>query len=103
MSGNTTDVLNAETLNLAGTNIINTIVDNTTNPTGSTNIVGGSSTIGSIVQKAVNILPGGELNINADKLSAIDGVDNWGTLNLGDGDLASNIFETPKIYPIKKR
>ena len=61
---------------------------------GSTNIVGGTSTIGSINQKAVNILPDSELNINADKLSATDGVDNWGILNLGSGDLASNIFES---------
>ena len=94
MSGNTTDVLNAGKLNLDGKNIINTIADNTTEPMGSTNIVGGTSTIGSIVQKAVNILPDAELNIRADKLSATDGVDNWGTLNLGDGALASNIFES---------
>lgn len=94
MSGNTTDVLNAGKLNLDGKNIINTIADNTTEPMGSTNIVGGTSTIGSIVQKAVNILPDAELNIDADKLSAKDGVDNWGRLNLGDGDLASNIFES---------
>ena len=94
MSGNTTDVLNAGKLNLDGKNIINTITDNTTTPTGSTNIVGGSSTIGSINQKAVNILPDSELNIDADELFAKDGVDNRGRLNLGDGDLASNIFES---------
>ena len=94
MSENTTDVLNAGKLNLDGKNIVNTIVDDTTESMGSTNIVGGSSTIGSIVQKAVNILPDAELNIRADKLSAVDGVDNWGTLNLESGDLASNVFES---------
>lgn len=94
MSGNTTDVLNAGTFNLAGTNKVETIVDDTTEPMGSTNIVGGTSTIGSINQKAVNILPDAELNIDADKLSATDGVDNWGKLNLGSGNLASNIFES---------
>ncbi len=94
MSENTTDVLNAGNLNLDGKNIIDTVADDTTEPMGSTNIVGGTSTIGSIVQKAVNILPDSELNINADKLSATDGVDNWGKLNLGSGNLASNIFES---------
>jgi len=93
MSGNTTDVLNAGTLKLDGKNKVETIADNAT-PEGTTSIVGGSSTVGSVVQKAVNILPGSGLNIRADKLFATDGVDNWGTLNLGDGDLASNIFES---------
>ncbi len=93
MTGNETDVLNEGILNLDGINIIETIADDIT-PVGTTNIVGESSTIGSLVQKKVNIIPNAQLSIDADKLSATDGVDNWGTLNLGSGDLASNIFET---------
>ena len=96
MTGNTTDVANAGTLNLDGTNSINTITDAAT-PTGTTTVKGGTSTIGSLVQKAVSILSGGTLNIAADKLSTTDGTDNAGTLNLSAGDtgaLASAITDS---------
>jgi len=93
LSGNETDIANAGSLNLDGINSIDTIADNTT-PAGTTTVKGGTSAIGSLLQKAVKILSGGTVNIDADKLSTTDGTDNQGILNLGGGNLASNITDS---------
>ena len=99
MTGNTTDVANAGTLNLANTGT-NTNSINTITGTGTTNIKTGTSTIGSLVQKAVTVEAPATLNIGADNLSTTDGTNNAGTLNLSGSsndtpaDLGSTITGT---------
>ena len=93
MTGNTTaDVANAGTLNLDGTNSINTV-----SGTGTTNIKTGTSTIGSLTQNNAKIENGAALNIAADKLQTTNATDNQGALNLSAGDtgaLASAITDS---------
>ena len=122
MSGNTTDVdnsgANAGIVNLNGVNASNIINDGedtkgvflsgTNNITkiadtgedhdaGQTTVSSGSSTIGTLIQKAVNVLEDGTLNIGADKLITTDGTANAGTLNLSGSDDPTNPAELASV------
>ena len=75
-NSNTTDIINKGDLNLGGHNIIGTV----TNDTGITNVVSGTSKIGSIVQKDVEIFEGAKLE--TESITASDGVINAGDLKI---------------------
>ena len=78
-SENTTDVINKGDLNLAANNIIDTVTnDNAT--TGTTNVILGTSKIGSIIQKDVEIFEGAKLE--TESITASDGVINAGDLKI---------------------
>lgn len=80
---------------LDGTNNITKIADTGSNAdAGQTTVKSGTSTFGSLIQKAVNILSGATVNVASDGLQTTDGTDNAGTLNLSAGTLASEIKDT---------
>ena len=94
MTGNTVDVVNTgegtKGLFITGTSTLDKVYDSATGATGAkgqTTIGNGDATtdtvtIGEIIQKNVNVLSDGALNISADKLTTTEGTDNAGTLNL---------------------
>ena len=85
---NSKDIVNAGTLNLAGTNSFANGIEGS----GSTNITSGTTTNnGTITQNTVSITSGATLNTNATNLIADSGVTNAGTLELTGGDIQSNI------------
>ena len=85
---NSKDIVNAGTLNLAGTNSFANGIEGS----GSTNITSGTTTNnGTITQNTVSITSGATLNTNATNLIADSGVTNAGTLEFTGGDIQSNI------------
>ena len=84
-SGNTTDIINKGYLNLGSKNFISTI----TNDTGETNVIAGTSKIGSIVQKDVEIFEGAKLE--TESITALNGVKNAGDLKITGISNTSNI------------
>ena len=91
MTGNTTDVLNngegTKGVFITGTSNLDKVAYSGSTAVGQTTIGNGDTTtdtvtIGEIIQKNVNVLSDGVLNISADKLQTTSGTDNAGTLNL---------------------
>ena len=93
------DIFNDATINLNEGNIeILSALTDAAAPSGTTNI-GTKDTTATVVanaitQKALNILDGSSLAINADSLKITDTISNSGTITLGDGTLTSAINGT---------
>ncbi len=84
---NNEDIVNAGTLNLSGTNSVDTIVGD-----GDMQVASGTTTNnGTINQNIVSIANGATLNSNAGGLIANTGIINAGTLELTDGANANTI------------
>ena len=77
-------ISNNKTLNLSGTNNLGTGITGT----GTTNITGGKTTIGSLIQNAVNI-SSGELAVA--NITTTEDISNAGTLTLTGGNLTNNV------------
>ena len=88
----TSGIKNTNALNFTGTNTITGSISDASTATGTTTVSSGETTFGSVTQKA--FVNAGTTNIAANNLIISTTVDNQGTLNLGSGDLASNIGQT---------